>query len=294
MQHFTPVKKPMPCVIITGGEGSRKTTLAMTAPGPIYVIGTEEGHEQDTIFRVKGDKQVFITDLKYERAEKYPSVWFGAYKGLWEQVMGAVNELLNAPSGSVVFDSATDLFGMAAAHFNYTFERGDKPVPSLAYGQVYPLLRDVINLLRGKHNIILTARLKDVYRNNEQTGEKTLGLWKDAEYLAEHIWYMHVDEGTQVAFAQGTKGSATGAVVADPTWDKLISADPLFGKDDREFYEILRQLPQAYQYLDQNRIPYKRAQIKTAEDARAHMAQLSQLANPSPQVAASTNGAVTA
>lgn len=260
MNHFHVVEKPLPCVIVAGAEGSRKTTFAMTAPGPIYVIGTEEGHEEDTIARVKGDKQVMITRFVRDRADKYPSVWFGPYRGLWEQLNAALDELEDAPQGTIVFDSASDLFGMAAAFFNITMGRGDKPIPPLAYTQVYPLLRDVINRMRRKHRLVLIARLKDEWVDNNKTGDQVLNLWKDAEYLAEHIIRLELNRDVNLVFAHGHKGIADGSIIANPTWDSVIEAevDTLFGSDDAGLYYLLRTLRQAWAFMEGRGIDYPR------------------------------------
>jgi hypothetical protein len=292
MEHFHTVSAPLPCVIIAGAEGTRKTTFAMSAPGPIYVIGTEEGHEEDTISRVREDgKDVFITRFVRERADAYPAIWFGSYKGLWEQMQLALAELETLPQGTVVFDSASDLFGMAAAFFNITMARGDKPIPPLAYTQVYPLLRDVINRLRGKHRIALTIRLKDEWVNNAQTGGQVLNIWKDAEYLAEHIIKLELNRDLNVVFAVGYKGISDGSIIANPTWDKVVNVeiDTIFGKDDSKLYVLAQRLRKAWAYLDAHNFEYEKRIVTDPVLLEAYIGELRAIATGGSQ-APSTNG----
>ena len=283
MTNFKPLEEaPNPCIIVAGLEASRKTTFAMTATGPIYVIGTEEGHERDTIFRHKGDKEVYITELVHQKPDKYQPIWFGAYAGLWDQVVHATKELSDelTESGTVIIDSASDLFGMAAANFNQAFERGSKPIPPMMYGQVYPMLRAEINRLRRQHTVIMTCRLKPERNGEHVTGNMILNIWNDGEYLAEHILYMSVDEPTQEGIAHGSRGSAAGAVIVNPTYEKIFEKDMWFGNDDAELYKAIKAVGSAYTYLDYNKIAYEKRSCTTLDEYTAYVNELRALANP--------------
>lgn len=292
MSHFRPVQKPKPCLFLIGPEGSRKTTVAMTAPGPIYVIGTEEGHEEDTIWRHRGDKEVLIAQINREPADAYPQVWFGAYRGMWEQINAALDEVCGMEAGTVVIDSGSDIFGMAAARFNLVMERGEKPIPPLAYTQVYPLLRDLIAKIRGVHNVVLTFRLKDEYQNKEATGRQVMAAWNSAEYIADHIAWLEVEKQTGLLFAHGTKGVIDGSIVVAPTWDKMIESGVWFGNDDSEVYRLATSLKKAYSFLEARNIEFERRSLvnPSKEELSSYVAELRQTAKDATKSKASTNG----
>ena len=184
---FTPVEHPNEVVLAVGGEGSGKTHFAATAPGPLHVIGTEAGHEVVTLVRDFPEKDIRHLALEPKRRKEAENIWFGPWEDVDETLNQAVDVLGSAEKGTVIIDSASDLLAIAAASFNYTFQRGDNPIPPMMYGQLYPLLEGWVAEIRKRHNVVLCCRVKNEYANDEKTGKKVIDLWKTGPYLAESV-----------------------------------------------------------------------------------------------------------
>lgn len=266
---FTPVKQPNECVLVVGGEGSGKTFFAGTAPDPIYVIGTEGGHEQVTLAKVYPKKKILHAALQTSR--EVPEVWFGAWFGVAEQLLSAIDALKKAEPGTVVIDSASDLLGVAAAHLNFQLQRADKPIPPLLYGQLYPILQNWLAEIREHHNVVLTCRLKDKYENEQKTGEQGIDLWKTGPYMAETILWIERDVFSGHRFAHVTKGINEGRLLLSPTWEEVVNPG---ARDRTNYRRALRRLAKAYDYAEAQGLYLERTIPETADAVTARVEEI--------------------
>jgi len=254
---FTPVEHPNEVVIAVGGEGSGKTYFAATAPGPLHVIGTEAGHEVVTLVRDFPEKDIRHLALEPKRRKEAENIWFGPWEDVDETLNQAVDVLVSAEKGTVIIDSASDLLAIAAASFNYTFQRGDDPIPPMMYGQLYPLLEGWIAEIRRRHNIVLCCRVKNEYANDEKTGNKVVDLWKTGPYLAESVVWLNRAPLGEKRMGAVTKGINDGRLLYDPTWETVTQQQPV-EHDARPMRQALKRLRAAYKYLESEGIEAKR------------------------------------
>lgn len=255
---FDTVDHPNEVVIAVGPEGSGKTHFAATSPGPLHVIGTESGHEAVTLAKDFPDKDIGHLPLQPSQDGEVRDIWFGGWYEVADQINEACDVLDDAPSGTVVIDSASDLLGIAAAHFNYQLKRGDDPIPPMLYGQLYPVLDGWIGRLRQNHNVVLCCRTKAEYgEGDEKTGKRVIDLWKTGRYLAEHIvWIKRAPIG-KPRLGAVTKGVNDGRLLYDPTFETVTEQQSV-EKDARDMREVLASLERAYDYCAENGIDAER------------------------------------
>lgn len=271
---FEPVEHPNEVVLLVGGEGSGKTHLACTAPGPIYAIGTESGHEMVTMAKEFPDKDIRHLSVHPEgKVGEAPDIWFGAWWGAEERLSRAVTLLENAPKGTVVIDSASDLLGIAAAAFNVQRQRADKPIPPMMYGSIYSVLQGWIGGIREHHNLIMTAKLKDEYKDDTRTGDKTIDLWRTGTYFADHVAWVERAPIGDPRVARVTKGVNDGRVLYDPTWGTIVNRQPP-EEDARPLLYTLKRLSRGYDYFEAQGEPVVRTVPETREGAQKRLAEL--------------------
>lgn len=270
---FHEVDRPNEVVVAVGKEGSGKTHFAATAPGPLHVIGTESGHEAVTLAKNFPDKQIGHLALEPEQDGEVADIWFGSWFGVADKLQQAIDVLDDAPEGTVIIDSASDLLGIAAAHFNYELQRADDPIPPMMYGQLYPLLDGWIGRLRQNHNVVMCARVKDKYVSDEKTGDKITDLWKTGSYLAESVvWIRRAPLGDR-RFGAVTKGVNDGRMLYDPTFETVTDSQPP-EHDARPMRHALSTLKKAYQYAEKNGIPAKRKVPTTLDGVTGRIEEL--------------------
>ena len=281
MELFTPVSHPNEILLAVGPEGTGKTYLAATAPGPIYVIGTEAGHEVVTLAKHFPDKEIHHLAIEPENEEdSAPEIWFGSW---WEKdrvLMNGIKELESAPHGTVVIDSASDLLGIAAASYNVQFQRGDDPIPPLYYGQIYSLLQGWVGRLRKSHNVVLTARTKKKYVDDKKTDEDKIDLWKTGPYMADSVVWMSKSPIGRASVARVTKGVNRGLVKYSATWDDIVDPAPV-ERDDRPMIHALRRLDRCYSWARSKGKPVKRIVPNTLSEVNERIAAVKEHVAPS-------------
>jgi len=262
---FDPVEHPNEVVMAVGGEGAGKTHFAATAPSPLHVIGTEAGHEAVTLAKSFPDKDIGHLSLTPSMEGDVKDIWFGSWFGVAEQLQKAIDVLDDAPPGTVIIDSASDLLGIAAARFNKQLQRADDPIPPMMYGQLYPVLDGWIGRLRQNHNVVLCTRTKDEWgEDDERTGDEVADIWKTGPYLAEHVvWIMRAPIGDKRVGAV-TKGLNDGRLLYDPTFEAVTSEQPI-EHDARPMRKALKSLKQAYDYCESQSVHVDRIVPDTLE-----------------------------
>jgi len=262
---FDPVEKPHEVVIAVGPEGSGKTHFAATSPGPLHVIGTESGHEAVTLAKDFPDKEIGHLPLQPSQDGEVKDIWFGGWFGVADQINEAIDVLDDAPTGTVIIDSASDLLGIAAAHFNYELQRADDPIPPMMYGQLYPILDGWIGRLRQNHHVVLCCRTKDEYgSDDERTGKKVIDLWKTGRYLAEHIVWINRAPLGEKRLGAVTKGINDGRLLYDPSFETVTEKQPV-DHDARPMRKALKSLENAYEYCESQNVNVKREVPDTLE-----------------------------
>lgn len=270
---FTEVDRPNEVVVAVGPEGAGKTHFAATAPGPLHVIGTESGHEAVTLAKSFPDKEIGHLALEPTQDGDVKDIWFGSWFGVSEKLQQAIDVLDDAPEGTVIIDSASDLLGIAAATFNAQLKRADDPIPPMLYGQLYPLLDGWIGRLRKNHNVVMCSRVKDKYVEDEKTGDKVIDLWKTGSYLAESVVWVNRAPLGQKRLGAVTKGVNDGRLLYDPTFEKVT--EPQAPEEDaRPMRNALKTLEKAYQYAEKNGIPAKRKVPTTLDGVTSRIEEL--------------------
>jgi hypothetical protein len=239
--------------IIFGPEGSGKTTLGLQADDPFYIIETEGGHNLVTAQKQKDDYYAAIIE---DNSDITPSQkWFSTSFGLWKQYEDMVNELMRVPSGTVMIDSGSELLGYQVADRAVDWDRGDKAFPTMMYGQVYGVLGQNIAKLRSRHDVIITARVKDEFKNDARTGKEKIDLWRPGIFLAETVVRIKMrEDNTRLYLIE--KGDLLGTITANLTWEKLMNGSQEDFKEETQSYlegelkeHLLSQIQAAYTHL---------------------------------------------
>lgn len=221
---WKPVKDDLKhVVIIAGVEGSGKTHWAVeNSPGPHYLIDTEGAHNLHTAAEL--DPELRAITLAETPEVDRDSKWFSGKGTLWDELKRAVIQLREAPSGTVIIDSGSDLTAMVVAQFSIDWDRGDKAFPTMLYGQVYAELGSIVAEIRKRHNLVITAQLKEIYRGEDATGKFTTALWKKADYLAEHIIY--VTNGSSGRSYKTRRLKRNAVKLPEVKWEWLVNGIP--------------------------------------------------------------------
>lgn len=233
-------------VLMSGPEGSGKTHWAITeSPGPHYMIETEGEHNLHTAKEHDSNVRalVLVEALDADRDSR----WFAGKGTMWSNFKKAVEALLDAPPGTVIIDSATDLVAMVVGSLTIEWDRGDKAFPTMLYGQVYGEIGTAIAHLRKRHNVILTSRVKEIYRDDKGTGRWKTAIWKQAEYIVEHTIQITVEGDERTFHTRRLKNSAV--QLPELKWEWLMSGIPPEVEDSAERARLISRLDKARQAL---------------------------------------------
>lgn len=288
---FKKTEEVNPVVLVYSVEGGGKTHFAIsTTPAPHYMVETEGGHNLITAKTLDPDH--LATKIMDREGRKPSEKWFSTSFGLWQQLESAAQVLNDMPKGTVVVDSGSDMLPMTVAELSIEWERGDKAFPPMLYGQVYGVLASLVHQLRDKHNVVITARVKDEYQNDERTGRLKLDLWRSGVYLADHVVRIDLDEDYNRTYSV-EKGPLMGVITrSEITWDDLVKGDrKKFMKEtekikmEREMALLVQTAEKAFQFLKQNNISYERKDVASMspEEAHKYIDELRQLAKQSNQ-----------
>lgn len=229
-------------VLISGPEGSGKTHWAIAeSPGPHYIIETEGEHNLHTA--KEQDKNVRALVLLEELDASRDSRWFAGKGTMWDSFRKAVEVLLQAPPGTVIIDSATDLVSMVVGQLTIEWDRGDKAFPTMLYGQVYAEISTHISHLRKRHNVILTSRVKEIYLDDKGTGRFKTAIWKQAEYIVEHTIQMTIENGERVFNTRRLKRQMLS--LPDMKWEWLMNGIPTEAAESAKRRQVFARIQKA-------------------------------------------------
>jgi hypothetical protein len=274
------IEKLKQVVIVYSEEGAGKTHWSMaSSPSPHYTIDTEGGHNLLTAAKVDPD-QLAVT-IRDQSGEKPSQQWFSPAFGLWIQLENAVDILLgdDVEPGTVNLDSASDILAMAVAEMNIEWERGEKAFPPMMYGQVYGLISTVIHNLRSKHHVVMTARVKDEYLNNERTGRLKLDLWRNGIYLADHVIRINLTDNLEREYVV-EKGPLMGIITRNPdgvAWKDLLTGnrkpyekETQKIKSEKESRLLVETAKKAWKALTDKGIDFEKKDVSEMSPEEAH------------------------
>lgn len=226
-KHFSRVDEDLKrVVIISSLHGSGKTHWAVEeSPKPHYIIETEGNHNLHTAKNV--DPDIFKCQILSDPKDRPSQNWFSGRNDMWQQVEDAVLSILNndAPEGTVILDSGSDLMPMIISQLSVDWNRGDMAFPPRLYGQVYGVLGTLISNLRQRHNVIMTVKMKDEWKgkgdNAVKTGNTTMSIWNNAVYLAEDIIEIQMRGEKRIFKVRPNKKPPV--IVDSISWDELVN-----------------------------------------------------------------------
>lgn len=169
-KHKSATRRPRMVMSIGGIQGKGKTTLALTAPGPIALIDMDTGLE-GVIQNYMDQKKIYVASYNYRDATDIKE-----WEQMWEKSNKAFYATLRDPAiRTVVIDTATEWYEMVKmARFgklNKVAMVDGKPVP-LPYGPVNAEFRNVIReAYNSDKNLILVHKHKKQYVNDKWSGE---------------------------------------------------------------------------------------------------------------------------
>ena len=278
---FQPVETKPTMILVYGEEKVGKTHFAMTSPGPHYLIGTEAGHETHTARQL--DPNTLAITIGSPNFERPSTNWFSAYTGLWTKFEDAAFELVKMPRGTVIIDSGSDILGMAVAQLNIDWSRGDKAMPPMMYGPLYGMLKDMVYIIRDKHDVVMTARKKPIYDDDtgKATGESALNLWRDGKYFADILVDLDkpfpAPDRTRRGFIEGNH--LEGTFVLNPTWDRVVYGDREELSNEYLEYHLPIQIRKAHGFLKEKGIEFDATIPATVDEMQERLQELRDLFN---------------
>lgn len=178
---------------IYGPEGSGKTRLAMTFPGPIAYILTDFGGEQ-TARPFQDQKDIWI----YKAETPNPKMVEGSeanvlkyFKEVWSKFRKAHMACLNSGARTIVWDSATEIWQLLRLA---CFGKLSKVMPHQydnANSEYAALINEVKN--NSACNFVLLHKVKDEYKNDQRTGDKIPSWWSSTPYNMEMTIGLGID-----------------------------------------------------------------------------------------------------
>jgi len=250
---FRPIRENLSTVIIVSGtEGAGKTDWAIrNMPGPLYLLDTEGEHNLHTAREVAREvgKQIYGFAIETDPTQRPAKLWFSGSTGLWQQIEDAGIALRDAPPGTFILDSGSDVLAMVISQLNVDWDRGNDAFPPMLYGQVYGVLSSFISSIRRQHNVVITAKIKEIWRDNKPTGKFERSIWNTAEYLAEHLITIRMN-GTERLYDFRRKKQPNVVTLPYPvTWDFIENGVPDDVIQEADYHEKVRRLKKAISLL---------------------------------------------
>lgn len=154
-----------------GEPGTGKTFNALSFPGPLLVMDTENRCEL-VLRQQEREDTVYITQVATLNDIRE------SFNGFTKIVKDEGDKLGALSPSTIVIDSASNLLMMAQEEYQRT-KNIEKIYPQFIWGEVYNLLDDVINTIRlSGHNLIFTAQMKDEFASEQKTGRRVLDIYK--------------------------------------------------------------------------------------------------------------------
>lgn len=170
------VRTPRRIIIsLQGKEKSAKSHFACTAPDPIFYINTDNGAEGVVNkFQAIG-KKIYVYTARYTKGETQDK-----YKEIWNGVKQAIFKACEYNKGTIVLDTASELYEMARlSHFG----KLEQVMPHL-YGKVNSeWQKEILQALYDSDmSAVLIHKVKPVWLNEKRTGEYEIAGFADTGY----------------------------------------------------------------------------------------------------------------
>jgi hypothetical protein len=184
---------PPAFILLAGSEGTGKTHTActMSSLGPVYLLDTE--------YRSQWVTRKF-KDIKRANIRNY------------KQLVAAVKAIIAKfpPPGTIVIDSGSDIQKYAEIEY-LERTKAEKVWPQFNWSEVFSMCTALINDLRfAGYHLVMTARLKEEYRNDKPTGNMVPRIYSEIPYKADFI-IQYIGGGKKskkILEKDGTKGEA--------------------------------------------------------------------------------------
>ena len=160
-------------IMLSGTEGAGKTHMACTISElmPVYFMDTEN-RAHKVVRKFEGSKHPI--HLYQKQINSYLSIKAGI-------------EAITAtqPAGAIVIDSGTQYDLWAQDYYLYMSKK-DKIYPITLWNEIYRLIDVPIETARkAGFTVIMTTRMKEVYRNDKATGELIPRIYNRAPYISD-------------------------------------------------------------------------------------------------------------
>jgi hypothetical protein len=161
----------------SAGEKEGKTTLALSAPGPIAFFNLDIGLE-GVLDQWVDKKQIVVAEFDYKDATNV-----GEWVAVWEQMKRAWMAALKNPDvRTLVMDTETEMWELIRLA---RFGKLTQVMPH-HYGPVNTEYNDLIRKIYDTDkNLILLRKLKDEYINDKKTGNMEIAGFKNVPYLVQ-------------------------------------------------------------------------------------------------------------
>ncbi len=161
----------------SAGEKEGKTTLALSAPGPIALFNLDIGLE-GVIDRWVEEKQIVVADFNYKDATN-ASEWVTTWERMKKLWMAALKD---PDVRTLVMDTETEMWELIRLA---RFGKLTQVMPH-HYGPVNTEYNDLIRKIYDTDkNLILIRKLKDEYVNDKRTGRMEVSGFKNVPYLVQ-------------------------------------------------------------------------------------------------------------
>ena len=215
-------------VLSYGNFSTGKTHFALSSPGPIFIIDTENG-ASPLADKFPEAKVLNICNLSGEEVEEKDEVIN------FENFQAAVNQLVNLPDkevGTIIIDSVSDIWSWAQAYgkikvFKISIE--DRLKQQWDWGVINTLyLTQIKKLINKNCNVIFTARESEIYAGAGQPSgryepkcQKTTPYWVDI-VLYHQLKYVNRQILFQAKIEKCRhKGEILNKIIPDTTLDKI-------------------------------------------------------------------------
>ncbi len=194
------VKKEKRLVVsVEGLQKEGKTSLALSAPGPIALLNLDTGLE-GVVDKFIGKKKIYVAEFKYLDAvydTMKPDEKQSAFRKMWKRVWDTYMDALKSKDiRSIVVDTFTEAYELQRLA---AFGKLTNVMP-VQYGPVNAELKEMVKrALYNDKNVIYLNRMRDVYKENKKgmevrTGEVERAGWGKLGYEVQVCLRSYKDE----------------------------------------------------------------------------------------------------